>query len=876
MSILKNKTHTISMLIFIIGIALSCIATYFVWKDDAKISEQRLEISVNEISAKIQSRLKAYIQFSQSSASYFMASDTITRDEWKFFVEKSDIGNYLNGVQGVAYIPKIVKQNVQTHISYFKNEFSENYTIFPTQDTDIVTPIVYIEPLAKRNLKAIGFNISTNPNMKKALQESVDLNTSILTNKVTLIQEGTDSMQPGIVIYSPVFHKNLPINTIAERRKAIKSWTAISFRMKDFMIGVLEPFNKDNVRPIYLKIFDGSQLTDANLLFNSDTNVQVSEMGFHKMTLPINLTDKNWTLQFLQEKNSFFSSFSFVVLIFGFIMSSLLSILVFSLVNTAHFAKRIAKNLTVDLSQKNEELSLAKETAEESEKQLKSISNNLVKGMIYQVVLVDESKRAFTYISDIVNELYGCTVEEAKNDASLIYSKIHKDDIADVLEKEQISLQNMTVFKTEARVINPDGSLRWSYYISKPRIIKGNVCWDGIEIDITDQKKVENELIAAKAKAEESNRLKTEFLNNMSHEIRTPMNGILGFTDFLLTPNLPEEKKNSYIQIIKSCGIQLLQVIDDILEISRLGTKQVSVIETEVCLNDLLLELFTVFDIKAKENKIPLYIKNTLTDAESTIISDKSKLIKIISNLLENALKFTKTGHIELGYKLIENQIEIYVKDTGIGIEKEKHQLIFERFSQAERDLSKKAGGLGLGLSIVKENVELIGGTIHLESEKGAGATFYIKLPYNKVFDVNQVSTSSTNTQRAQTILIAEDEEVNYLFLETLINDVLKINCHVLHAKDGKEAIEICTANNSIDLVLMDLKMPIIDGFEAAKELKKLYPNLTIIAQSAYTSQEELTKVIKTGFDDFISKPIHIDTFKKLINKHLFSIVEED
>lgn len=201
------------------------------------------------------------------------------------------------------------------------------------------------------------------------------------------------------------------------------------------------------------------------------------------------------------------------------------------------------------------------------------------------------------------------------------------------------------------------------------------------------------ELKIAKEKAEESNRLKTEFINNMSHEIRTPMNGILGFSNLLNKENLSDVKRKHYIKIIQNSGNQLMRIIDDILEISRLGTKQVRVDEKSICLNNLLLEQFSIFDIKAKENNIPLYLKKGLSDFKSTIFSDESKLNKILSNLLENALKFTSTGYIEFGYTLKENKIEIYVKDTGIGINKKNQTIIFERFSQEEKESSKNVGG---------------------------------------------------------------------------------------------------------------------------------------------------------------------------------------
>jgi signal transduction histidine kinase/CheY-like chemotaxis protein len=672
-----------------------------------------------------------------------MVSDTITRSEWKLFVEKSKIKELLKGFQGVAYIPIVPTNQLKKHTHRFKEELFDNYIVFPENiDDEIYTPIVYIEPLIDRNLKALGYNISSNPLMRKALEESRDSNLAILTDKVTLVQEGTNQTQPGVVIYSPIYNKKKSIKTIEERRIAIKGWAAISFRMIDFMEGVIGQLNIENYKQLHLKIYDSNRISNEFLLYDSETTLNNINASSNTLSLPVELNKRKWTLQFTQPRIIFFKSISFIVLISGILISLLLSFLVFSLSNTASIAKKFAKKLTLDLVNKNKEL----------------VATNYL--------------------------------------------------------------------------------LKESY----------------------------SELKIAKGKAEESNRLKTEFLNNMSHEIRTPMNGILGFSNLLNNSDLTNEKRSNYINIIQSSSQKLLQIIDDILEMSSLETKQVKVIESQVCLNELLFELFSIFEVKAKENKTPLYLKKGTSDERSTILTDKSKLTKILSNLLENSLKYTSEGNIELGYQLKNKEIIIYVKDTGIGIELDKHESIFNRFSQAEKELSKKTGGLGLGLSIVKENVELLGGKIKLESEKGEGATFYITIPYKTVYSDKE---TKVNIKNKQTILVVEDKQVNFLFIETLLNEILNIDCKILHAKNGKEAIEFCKKNVTIDLILMDLKMSIMSGFEATKLIKEFRPNLPIIAQTAYSTNEDKRKAVSAGCDDFLSKPITPEVIKIVIDKYL-------
>ena len=384
-----------------------------------------------------------------------------------------------------------------------------------------------------------------------------------------------------------------------------------------------------------------------------------------------------------------------------------------------------------------------------------------------------------------------------------------------------------------------------------------------------------NKLFIEKEKVERANKLTHEFLHNMSHEIRTPMNGIIGFADLLKTPDLDEDQRKRYLSIIDSSGQQLLHVIDAILEISRLDTKKVPVFEEGFCLNDFITELLSVFNLKIKELNIDLHLKEGLSDKDSFIYTDKVKLNTILGNLIENAIKFTSKGFIELGYYIENNNLVIYVKDTGVGISSENYKNIFDRFSQEEKELSQKSGGLGLGLSIVKENVELIGGTISLKSGKGKGTTFYVTIPYKPEIEKTEITEKKAETTKEavkkkinRTILIAEDEEINILYLKELLNYFDGYNLNVLLAENGKEAVRLCHKND-IDVILMDIKMPVMNGIEASKKIKLFKPDVPIIVQTAYSMAEDKNLALKSGCDDFISKPIDKDIFISMIKKYL-------
>ena len=384
--------------------------------------------------------------------------------------------------------------------------------------------------------------------------------------------------------------------------------------------------------------------------------------------------------------------------------------------------------------------------------------------------------------------------------------------------------------------------------------------------EITQRKQVEEDLRAAKEQAEESDRLKSTFLANMSHEIRTPMNGILGFADLLNDDDLTPEQRKQYVNIISNCGNQLIRVIDDILEISRLETRQIKADFHNICLNDLLAELFSIFKLDSDQKNVKLVLKTALENDDSYLRTDLTKLNKILSNLIENALRYTSKGYVEFGYFVENDKLVIYVKDTGIGIAKEKLPYIFDRFRQIDLELSKKAGGLGLGLSIARENTELIGGQITVDSTPGKGTTFFVKIPFLKEVKIPTVRRSLNQHpyNEKPVILIVEDEEINFLYLETILKADTN-NYKILHAWNGEEAWQMFLDNPEIDLIFMDIKMPLMNGIEATEKIREINPDIPVIAQTAYSTPEEKKKAIAAGCDDFISKPISRESFEKII-----------
>lgn len=373
------------------------------------------------------------------------------------------------------------------------------------------------------------------------------------------------------------------------------------------------------------------------------------------------------------------------------------------------------------------------------------------------------------------------------------------------------------------------------------------------------------ELEEAKQKAEESDRLKSAFLANMSHEIRTPMNGIVGFSEMLAGSELSNEKKPYYAKIVIDSSQQLLNIVNDILDISLIETNELKLTMEEVSINDIIKDLYEFY--KLKKQNLQFSYKIPLKDDECIVKTDKNRLRQILTNLLNNSFKFTNEGFIEYGYKLKNDELLFFVKDSGIGITKDHLSKIFERFRQEDLDLTRNYGGTGLGLTISKQLVNLLGGDLCVESVKSEGSTFYFTLPYNTGKQSKRKemlpNENMNDFNETYTILVAEDEDINFLYAKEILE---RHNLKVIRAKDGNEAVKICLNDSSIDLVLMDIKMPFLNGYEATQKIKEIKPSLPIIALTAYAMDSDKDKAKEAGCDGHVSKPIN--------TKELFSIIE--
>ncbi|WP_321321422.1 response regulator [Labilibaculum sp.] len=454
----------------------------------------------------------------------------------------------------------------------------------------------------------------------------------------------------------------------------------------------------------------------------------------------------------------------------------------------------------------------------------------------------------------------------------------HPDDIEqDLHQMKSLMAGTITNYTIEKRLIQPKGYCRWiKLTVAKVDFeTEGKPCHLAMIEDITQRKNLTEALIAAKEDAEKSDRIKSTFLASMSHELRTPLNAVIGFSE-LINENSNMKNILNFNKIINKSGNNLLALIEDLFDISLIETGDIRIENEPFSIQSMLDEVQFIIKnerlILGKE-EIKLKMNTNQGNIYPILNSDQNRIKQVLLNLLKNALKFTNSGSVEFGcYAYIQNQIpmlKFYVTDSGIGIPADKQELIFEVFRQVDESQTRTYGGTGLGLTICKRLINLLGGEIWVESEIGKGASFFFTIPVY-LEDAKQIHTNGTFQQKlnlkGKTILIAEDDDSSYSYLAEILG---KENAKCIRAKNGREAVDYCKKIEKIDLLLMDINMPVMNGYEATKLIKNIKPELPIIAQTAYAMSGDREKILSTGCDLYLSKPVGKNTLLDAINKCL-------
>ena len=518
-----------------------------------------------------------------------------------------------------------------------------------------------------------------------------------------------------------------------------------------------------------------------------------------------------------------------------------------------------------ELKKTAQELIKAKEKAVESEAQFRLIFENSLDAIIWteaktgKIIACNPAALLFSEYTreELIGQLF-----------TIILPPQGREEIVSDYQKHQ---QAKGVKSLEFKIITKSGEIK-DVALSGTNIeINGQEISQGIFNDITDRKQKEQELILSKEQAEESDRLKSAFLANMSHEIRTPMNGILGFADLLKNSKLSGQEQQEYIRVIERSGHRMLNIINDIVDISKLESGQTKVNVGESDINQQIEYLYSFFKPEVEQKAMQLHFKNGLPSSESVIQTAREKVFAILTNLIKNAIKYSDRGNIEFGYEKKGLYLEFFVKDQGIGIPKLRQEAIFERFIQADIGDKRAFQGAGLGLAITKGYVEMLGGKIWVESHPGKGSTFYFTLPFKTPakdeVESEKISPPQTpeNRVRKMNILIAEDDDTSEMLISATVKTMTN---RLFNVSTGIEAVKICRQNPDIELILMDIQMPEMDGYEATRQIRQFNPDIIIIAQTAFALVGDREKALAAGCTDYIAKPVNLNELIALIQKY--------
>lgn len=507
----------------------------------------------------------------------------------------------------------------------------------------------------------------------------------------------------------------------------------------------------------------------------------------------------------------------------------------------------------------------AKAELVDNEKFLSTLFNS-VNDVIFTVSMPDRIIRS---TNQAVNDLFGYDTHEIVGQQTLILypsEKLYEDygrKLSDAAKKNKPFVRaELSMLKKDGQVVYCEVQTSFLIQPEKPDLVIS------VLRDITERKEMIDEIINAKEKAEAGDKLKTAFINNISHEIRTPLNGIIGFGQFLASPELSNEEREEYYNHVEQSSNRLMNTVTDYMDMAMLFSGTMEFNKQELMFRPFFENLIGNLGPRCETKGITLNIDLPEGSADHELYTDAEFIKKIFTILFENALKFTEKGSISCGYRILPGFVEVFVADTGKGIDANKLELIFEMFAQEDASNTRGHEGSGLGLTIAKGLVNLLGGTIAVNSEKGKGTTFTFTIPYGNGGSLERQKNKTEVIQKPKdklTLLVAEDDESNYLYIKTVMDT---LGYPHIHAANGAEAVEKCKQNQDIGLILMDIKMPVMNGIEATKEIRKFKPNIPIIATTAYAQTGDKHRFIEAGCKDYLAKPIRLKQLSSIIEKY--------